>query len=29
VRDFNDEEDEEGEIRRKIVKDVNNIWVKM
>lgn len=29
VRDFNQEYDEEGEIRRKIVKDVNSIWLKM
>ena len=29
IRDFNEEEDEEGELRRKILKDVNNIWLKI
>jgi hypothetical protein len=29
VRDFNEEEEEEGEHRRKISKDVQNIWSKI
>lgn len=29
VRDFNEEFDDEGEIRRKILRDVNDLWRKL